>query len=406
MAIDDEAQHPADQGNTPKPGDTRSWYEDTHNGPGETPYHDTNTLHQEQTKDTAVEVDELENARTLARVMAAVNNAVGGNTTDIHLHPREKYTKDPMPNIYDGNPATLLTGVDQTQIQSWLSLPTGKVLARPFNTDVDYQPNHQEIARLLLEATKEITGATTAEVASPNRDKSMPPGRKNLRPRTFLIHNLTRKEADTLLERKIWSSKVITFQAAPVNVRRPEFLFTIGGFSTDNKDHVTETIVNTWDDPVTRTLLRSIAIRAPDVDEQQERMLQMLEFLESATVTSLEIRSAGGRPDPHFNVYTDREIIEDDDAWLELRKYLKSCTYRSTLYGTGKAKMEDFTCSLCHGHDHPRGMCPFPHLQGWNRGGRNPKKLLDTGRPLNADNRRGGRTMPNARPRGSRVPRA
>ena len=86
----------------------------------------------------------------------------------------------------------------------------GKVLVHPFDMEVDFQPNHKEIAKTLKAAAIEITRTMLAEVASPNRDKGIPIGRKNLCPQTFLIHNLMKQEADTLLERKIWLSKEIT----------------------------------------------------------------------------------------------------------------------------------------------------------------------------------------------------
>ena len=101
MMIDDETLHPADQGNTLKPINTRSWYEEAHTGPEEPPHHNTNKTHQAQTMDTAVEVDEHENMRTLARVMAAVNNASSGNTIATHLHHLEKYTEGLLRFTFD-----------------------------------------------------------------------------------------------------------------------------------------------------------------------------------------------------------------------------------------------------------------------------------------------------------------
>ncbi|KAH8987654.1 hypothetical protein EDB86DRAFT_2832168 [Lactarius hatsudake] len=59
---------------------------------------------------------------------------------------RNKYTKGQMPEIHDSDSMTLLCRPDGTQIQDWLDIPTGKVLACPFDTDVNYQPNHKNIA--------------------------------------------------------------------------------------------------------------------------------------------------------------------------------------------------------------------------------------------------------------------
>ena len=71
--------------------------------------------------------------------------------------------------------------------------------------------------------------------------------------------------------------------------------------------------------------------------------------------------------DPHFNIYAKGDIINDDETWLQLKKYLRNRNYKTMLIGTGSAT-EDFVCNICHGHDHPGGLCPFPRIPGWNVG--------------------------------------
>ena len=93
----------------------------------------------------------------------------------------------------------------------------------------------------------------------------------------------------------------------------------------------------------------------------------MVEFVETATVRFLDIKSPGGKSDPHFNIYANGDLIDDDETWLQLRDYLRNRTYKTMLIGTGKA-IKDFVCNICHGHDHPAGLCPFPRIPGWNTG--------------------------------------
>ncbi|KAN0135149.1 hypothetical protein V8E53_007040, partial [Lactarius tabidus] len=273
----------------------------------------------------------------------------------------------PMPDIHDEDPATLLARIDQTQIHLWLSLPTGKVLARPFGKEVTYKPNHEHIAKELGNATKEITGAMSAIVAPPNKDPDI--SRWEKQPITFLIYNISKEDENTLLERKVWSSSEITFQVAPINIGHPNFLFTLKGFTgAKNTELVMAHLAETWGDQITTSLIKRLVSDAPTPDEQQEWFGQMIDFLESATVEYLDIKSQGGKEDPHYNVYANRDIIDDDESWLQLRKYLRSRTYKTMLIGTGKAITEDFVCKICHGHDHdhPAGLCPFPRIPGWN----------------------------------------
>lgn len=322
--------------------------------------------------DIMVEVDELANAKTLARVLTVADKPTVGKGPKNPSEALDKYTKGQTPPIYDEDPATLLARIDPVQIGSWLDLPTGKVLARPFDLDVRYKPNHQQIAQSLAAAVREITGTTSVAIAPPNKDPTLP--RRESQPFTFLIHNITKEDERTLLEREVWSSQEITFQVATIYIKRPEFLFTVKGFSTPEPADVMASLAETWEDPVTSTLIKTLASFAPSQEDQQEWYSQMIDFLESATVRHLDIRNQGGRENPHFNVYANGDLIEDDETWLQLRKYLRNRTYKTMVIGTGKALQDDFVCSLCHGHDHPRGLCPFPQIPGWNGGGRLPKR--------------------------------
>jgi hypothetical protein len=73
------------------------------------------------------------------------------------------------------------------------------------------------------------------------------------------------------------------------------------------------------------------------------------------------------------------ELIQNDDLWVLLRNYLTGRTYATPLQGNGTTEIAPNNCGICHGIDHPRGLCAFPDLEDWNgpkrnvnqRGGRN-----------------------------------
>ena len=324
-----------------------------------------------QEEDIFVEVDEKENAKTLARIMNT-DDPLTEKDNSPDSHPLEKFTNSPMPRIFDEDPATLLAGLERNQLQAWLDLPTGKVLARPFDIEVRYKPNHNNIANKLRTAVKEITGATRVTVALPKRDPNLPKDGTLKFPTTFLIHDVSKKDVETLLERTVWSSKEITFQVSSIYVKRPDFLFTIERMTTDNPVHVLACIGETWNDTMTNNFVHKLVSAAPSKEDQQNRLNEIIEFLESASVRLLDVRSEGGQENPHYNVYADGEAIQNNKTWLELRKFLRNRLYKSNYHGDGKAKSFNFVCSLCHGNDHPRGLCAFPHVPGWNGGGRNP----------------------------------
>ena len=374
MEVDEEREHPADQGTTPSMNPGRNWDEDGTNVQGE---HQATEVTADKLGEVTVEVDELANAKTLARILMIAEKTPSGGKPPAYQDPLDKYTPGPMPDIFDEDPATLLARIDQVQVHNWLALPTGKVLACPFGTDVNFRPNHDRIAKDIGAAVKEITRATTAVVAPPIKNPDI--SRWDKQPATFLIYNISREDEQTLLDRKVWSSNEITFQVASINIRRPTFLFTLRGFTTDNAKDVSASLAEIWGDQATTVLVKKLASDAPTQEEGHEWYMQAMDFLESATVRFLDIKSQGGKDDPHFNVYANGDLIEDDEMWLQLKQYLRNRTYKTMFIGSGRAT-EDFVCKICHGHDHPGGLCPFPRLPGWNTG-------YNARRPNNTDAR-------------------
>ncbi|KAH9005668.1 hypothetical protein EDB86DRAFT_2825261 [Lactarius hatsudake] len=245
MAVDDNPPYLPEQANTPTPANKRHWYDDD-------PANQTDEVQRNSGSNPSLN---LRNSERLQKEPST-------KTPPTHpTPPIDKYTKGQMPEIHDSDSMMLLAGLDGTQIQDWLDIPTGKVLARPFDTDVNYQPNHKNIAKLLLAAAKEITGATTATVATPMRDRNDARGRGRRHPITFLIHEISKKDTETLLERCVWSSRDITFQVSPVNVKCPDFLFTLTGFSTNKDDHVLTGLTERWNDHATNATIRYLASR-------------------------------------------------------------------------------------------------------------------------------------------------
>src|ERR1700677_4286099 len=108
---------------------------------------------------------------------------------------------------------------------------------------------------------KEITGAPKVAVAPPNKDLDI--SRWEKCPITFLIHSISKEDERTLLERKVWSSNEITFQVASINIKHPDFLFTMKGFITKEPKDVLTSLAETWEDPVTTRLIRKLASDAP-----------------------------------------------------------------------------------------------------------------------------------------------
>jgi hypothetical protein len=316
-----------------------------------------------QPESTRMEVNEAEVEEILATLEVATENKQTESKLNVYA-PLDKYTDADMPHIHMDSPAGLLEGLDRDQARKWLLNATGKVLARPFDRGVHYQPNHHAIAMNLIAATCKITGTTAATVATPNKG----PKHTGKHPITFLIHNLTPNEVQALLNRPVWSSNEITFQVAPLTAKRPGFLFTLKNFTSMNDAQVYNAIMEIWNDAASILFFDRLVLQA-QIQDRTSVANSIQNFLKSTYVQRLDTKIEGGKPDPQYNVYADGQLIPNDTLWYEIRAYLKGRVYRSADCGKGRAKENNHSCGLCHGCDHPRGLCPFPKVPGWNGGG-------------------------------------
>ena len=93
-------------------------------------------------------------------------------------------------------------------------------------------------------------------------------------------------------------------------------------------------------------------------------------FLNTLSVSCLSIKERGGALTPIFNVYANGAAIPRHTTWLEIRRFLANHVYFTLLTGKGNTISNPYTCGICHGVDHPKGLCPFPDVTDWNGPGR------------------------------------
>ncbi|KAI0267773.1 hypothetical protein BC834DRAFT_842450 [Gloeopeniophorella convolvens] len=305
----------------------------------------------------------------LAR-LAAANQRVAANSPRgaQGRSPLSDYTLGPMPPVQDEEPSTPLMHLHPDQVTDWVSTTTGRVLVRPFDTAATNPANHAAIAAEIMTAITDITGSNSVAVSIPLMiDNPLP---RTRHPNTFLAYNLTPEQERILLDRGIWSSELTTFQVLPLNPPRPSFLFTLSGFTTLDADHATDLVRQVWQDDASAEFFTGLVEAAPEAN-RAATVDRIRAFIASMTTNLLDIRITGQIRTPHFNVYANGEVLANDNEWAAIRSYLRMRLYESTMHGRATASA-DFHCSLCHSVDHPRGLCPFPDLQGWRGGARNP----------------------------------
>jgi len=181
--------------------------------------------------------------------MAAANERGDTESTNrtSAWNPLDKYTNSDMDPVHLGHPMAALKNIDLDTIGSWEQIPGVKLLAQPFGAYANKIENHNALKALIFAAVIEITNADKVSICAPRRSPTA-----NRNPSSFLIHNLSEKQKQTLLLRGVWSSTNITFRVLPIEPECPNYLFSIKGLTTQDCSVVYDAIEKVWGDPTTK----------------------------------------------------------------------------------------------------------------------------------------------------------
>ena len=293
--------------------------------------------------------------------------------------PLDKFSKGITKEVHDAYPGVVYARIKQKIINEWGTMEGETLLAIPFEDDAETADRHDETGDRIFDAVGEITQSKSYGVASPvareellallAKQRHQSVGQKRKRneerlPGTFLIHSLSQVHFQILTQQTVWASKNITFRILRPEMNCPSFLFAIKGLRTNNADLVETCVRETWnDETTTQFLLEEVTAMKESERDNALRSLQL--FKDSMWVEMLKTKGQGGLQKPTFNVYANGKFINNTNAWSGIRTHLAGRSYHSSKFGHGTNLVTPNHCGLCHGADHPRGMCPFPEIDGW-----------------------------------------
>ena len=143
----------------------------------------------------------------------------------------------------------------------------------------------------------------------------------------------------------------------------PDYLFSLLDLATVGLKAVRTMIQSKWNEEHTQAALQDISQAArnkasgpsdPDIPAFLETLhIERLNVINDNIIT------------PMFNIYAKGALIQDEDVWTKIRKTLFELTYESAESGRAKLKIAPHDCGICHGADHPGGLCVFPTLPEW-----------------------------------------
>ncbi|KAA1469620.1 hypothetical protein DENSPDRAFT_849013 [Dentipellis sp. KUC8613] len=270
------------------------------------------------------------------------------------------------------------------QLQAWERLLGPKLIVRVFDQDTHDAAMHAHLVLGIKRIIVQATGDQNLQVAAPSMNPSTPGLPRGAVP-AFMIYGASAQHAATLIEKRIWSTATLSFEIIPFEPPLPDFLTSTSGFTTGDLETVRTEVLAHW--LSADSLARLSAIN----DTIAERQLghfnpgQLVQYLQSLRVEKLNMKTIGGEAAPWFNLFADSSLVPSDELWFAVRHYLRQIRYTTNFHGTGTARGV-LSCSLCHCVTHPRGLCPFPDLPGWQ----GPTHRA----PLNARRGRGGPRPP------------
>ena len=275
--------------------------------------------------------------------------------------PLDKYMKACFPPVHDAHPAAAYNNINKSITSAWDGFPNYKLIAVPFGFESRLHLKHGVITRGILTAIAEITDSQRIGISPPAPEERTIKNRSRT-PYAFLVHGLSKEQYQFLLRQRIWASVNITFRIMTTKPSPPDLLFSITELSSLNSETVHNMVLSVWSQESTIILIQDIIQSFP---QDASNMVNFRSFLTSLKIDCVTIKEKGGRINPIYNTYADNRYFRNHSLWSKIRSLLAGLRYGSAALGCGVVKVALFHCNICHGVDHPRGLCPFPKIQGW-----------------------------------------
>lgn len=329
-----------------------------------------------QTPTAKVPLNEEVDDDTFLRELAVVTESSSKAAVVPSRSPSLHFTLPPpegFPVTYRGSAAEFMLNLASSTVLAWRAMAEPKFFVRFYDYDgTDGAAKHQTLV-LKLQKSLEIiashagSSSTSIKISPPVAPVSA--ARDASPPITFLVYGASQLLRKIVVEQRIWSVPQVTFEAYPFESNAiPTIILCLAGFICPDDDTVANSVKTAWLHPLPVTQLAEILLASDPTFSGEKAVLQaqsaVRDMANSARSEPLNFRTPGGAPSPRWNIYVTPPTSRIA-AWTKIKEYVDELIYPSTLSGTGIV-CKLFYCTICHSHNHPRGLCPFPDIQGWN----------------------------------------
>ncbi|KAF7794709.1 hypothetical protein EIP86_005847 [Pleurotus ostreatoroseus] len=280
--------------------------------------------------------------------------------------PSLSFTPKPaegFPYIHDAIPAAHLANLTKQQAIDWEKFRGPKILVR-FGMHGALDDTIHDYLHLADRATSELhafLGTSSATVALPL--PKVQPSRTNEAPYAALIRGVSEEEAARLLDQQVLATPRITLFFFPFGWKMPTLLGAITGFRASDEEEVYDAVRDRLEPLI--PMIMTLAYENPVIAAAVSLESHAAKVIKSIRVKFLPLRTDGGHPDDHYYVYASLPFTTFT-SFQAVQRQLAAADWKHSFAGPGTFHIlrEPF-CSLCHGADHPLGLCPFPSIPDW-----------------------------------------
>ena len=278
-----------------------------------------------------------------------------------------KYTMTPdggFPLVYGRNSTFPFDNTEYKQLFDWTQEPGPCTFIQPLLHGY-YPPEiASEIVGVLKDTIEEIFDCKGVKITAPI--PIVKPDKIDHPPYTYLVRKLPDDAVARLVNQRCWAMERVAFLVYTAEPIPMSYLGAIQGFNaTDDEDiaNIRELIFHAFQNSDVAKILSTMADAAPSMAEVEptDRARMILDTLD---IRMISIRAKGGSSHPMMNLYMQCPLGKNDDNWNQLLAAVAKLEYRDSLLGAG-TYYAGWTCTVCHGADHPAGLCPFPLIPGW-----------------------------------------
>jgi hypothetical protein len=277
-----------------------------------------------------------------------------------------QYTPKPeggFPAVYGRNATHTFDNIDLVQITDWMNLPGPHVFVQPLAHGFYPPPIAQEIVGALQSTVKDIFTCENVKVTAPMASSA--PTNLDHAPFTYMMRNITTDIAKALVSQRCWATEKIGFLVYTTDPITLQYLGAVEGLNATDKEDVAqirELIARTLYEMDTGLIIAEISASDPALSKLEAHQWAA-EVIKTLRINMINIRAQGGLLWPIANMYIDCPCESDED-WSRLVDAVAQTKFKHSLLGTGTIHC-GWTCTICHGVDHPSGLCPFPTVPGW-----------------------------------------